>query len=48
MDFATGFLRHVLGFIGITEVDLIYADRMMIDADASLKTAQGQVDATAA
>jgi FMN-dependent NADH-azoreductase len=48
VDFATGFLRHVLGFIGITEVDLIHADRMMIDPDASLKTAQDQLDAIAA
>lgn len=37
IDFATGYLRHVLGFIGITDVDVIAADQLMMDA--------GRVDA---
>lgn len=45
IDFATGYLRHVLGFIGITDVVFVKADRMMIDADAALKSAAEQVAA---
>ncbi len=44
-DFATGYVRHVLGFIGITEVEFVTADRLMIDADATLKSADAQVAA---
>lgn len=39
IDFATGYLRHVLGFIGITEIEIVAADRMNVDADAALKAA---------
>jgi FMN-dependent NADH-azoreductase len=45
IDFATGFVRHVLGFIGITEVEFVTADRLMIDAEATMKQAMAQVDA---
>lgn len=48
IDFATGYIRHVLGFIGITDVTLITADRLMINAEATLKSAQDQVAALAA
>lgn len=48
IDFATGYLRHVLGFIGITDVTLITADRMMVDAEVSLQTARDQIAALAA
>ncbi|HMP46747.1 MAG TPA: NAD(P)H-dependent oxidoreductase [Sphingopyxis sp.] len=33
-DFATGYLRHVLGFVGITDVTIIAADQQMMDEDA--------------
>ena len=33
-DFATGFLRHVLGFVGITDVTVIDAGQQMMDGDA--------------
>jgi len=39
MDFATGYLRHVLGFIGITEVDFISADRTAMDPEGTVKAA---------
>ena len=39
IDFATGYLRHVLGFIGITDIEIVAADRMNVDADAALKAA---------
>lgn len=44
IDFATGYLKHVLGFMGITDVVFVRADRMMVDADASLANARGQID----
>lgn len=48
VDFATGYIRHVLGFIGIHDVTLVTADRLMIDADAALSSATAQVGALAA
>ena len=33
-DFATGYLRHVLGFVGITDVTIIAADQQMMDEGA--------------
>ena len=33
-DFATGYLRHVLGFVGITDVTVIAADQQMMDGEA--------------
>lgn len=33
-DFATGYLRHVLGFVGITDVSIIAADQQMMDEGA--------------
>ncbi len=39
-DFATGYMRHILGFVGITDVTVIAADRLMMDAsrkDEALK-----------
>ena len=43
-DFASGYLRHVLGFVGITEVTIIAADRQMSDEDAIAK-ATASIDA---
>ena len=43
IDFATDYLRHVLGFIGITEVELVTADRLMVDADGSMAKAGAQI-----
>lgn len=45
MDFATGYLRHVLGFVGITDVTFVAADRMALDPDAALATARDQIAA---
>ena len=45
IDFATGYIRHVLGFIGIHDVEFVTADRLMVDADASMQTALAQLDA---
>ncbi|OAN82178.1 FMN-dependent NADH-azoreductase [Jannaschia sp. EhC01] len=48
IDFATNYMRHVLGFIGITAIEVVTADRLMVDADAAMKTAQDQIGALAA
>ena len=45
IDFATGYVRHVLSFIGITDVTVVAADRIMIDAEATMKSAGDQVAA---
>lgn len=47
IDFAGRYLRHVLGFIGITEVEFVRADAMMTDTSA-LERARAQVAALAA
>ncbi len=48
IDFATTYLRHVLGFIGIKEVEIVAADAMAVDADAALANAAAGIDAMAA
>ncbi|GAB5448560.1 FMN-dependent NADH-azoreductase [Gymnodinialimonas sp.] len=48
IDFATNYMRHVLGFIGITDVHVVTADRLMVNADASMKVANDQIAALAA
>jgi len=48
IDFAAGYIRHVLGFIGITDVDFVTADRMMLDAEGTLKAAHRQIETLAA
>lgn len=44
IDFATGYLTHVLGFIGITDVIFVSADKLMVDADASMKQASDAIE----
>jgi FMN-dependent NADH-azoreductase len=44
IDHATPYLRHILGFLGITDVTVIAADRLMLDGDASLEKAMAQID----
>ncbi len=45
IDFATPYLRHILSFIGVTDVDIVAADRLMMDAETSLARAQKQISA---
>lgn len=47
-DFASGYLRHVLSFIGITDVQFVVADKGAIDAEASLKAANEHIAELAA
>ncbi|MDP3338963.1 FMN-dependent NADH-azoreductase [Frigidibacter sp.] len=48
IDFASGYVRHMLGFLGITDVDFVAADAMVFGAEEALAKAEGQVDALAA
>ena len=43
IDFASGYLRHVLGFVGITDVTFIAADQQMVKGEAALDAAMDQV-----
>ena len=44
IDFASGYLRHILGFIGITNLTFISADKHFMDSQ-SLTNANATVDA---
>ncbi|WP_299502158.1 NAD(P)H-dependent oxidoreductase [uncultured Roseobacter sp.] len=48
IDFASGYLRHIMGFIGISDVDIIAADRVMADAEKAMADATASIDALAA
>ncbi len=48
IDFATPYLRHVLGFIGIHDVTVIAADQLGSGAEAKLASLAPQIDALAA
>ena len=48
MEFASGYIRHVLGFLGITDVAFVTADRLAIDPDGTIEAAHDQVAALAA
>ena len=43
IDFATPWLKFVLGFLGITDVEVIAADRGMLRGDAARQSAVGHV-----
>ena len=47
-DYATNYAKHVLGFIGIHDVDVIAADQMALDAEESVKNAHRAVSELAA
>ncbi|PQV56964.1 FMN-dependent NADH-azoreductase [Defluviimonas denitrificans] len=48
IDFASGYIRHMLGFFGITDVDFIAADQMVFGPEETLQKAEAQIDALAA
>lgn len=45
IDFASGYLKHVLGFIGITDVTIIAADQQMMKGEEPVDRALEQVAA---
>ncbi len=48
IDFASGYIRHMLGFFGITNVEFVAADAMAFGPEKALKAAEAQIDALAA
>ena len=48
LDFGSKYLRHVLGFIGIEDVQVVAADRLMARGDDALQDALRQLDALVA
>jgi FMN-dependent NADH-azoreductase len=46
IDYASGYLRHIMGFIGITDVTIIAADQIMKNEDNGLR-ARAEIDALA-
>ncbi|MVO17720.1 FMN-dependent NADH-azoreductase [Parasedimentitalea huanghaiensis] len=48
IDFFSGYLRHIMGFVGITDVHFVAADALMADADAAMARANTAIDALAA
>ena len=45
MDFATGYLRHILGFLGIDDVHIVAADRLMARGEEeAVRSARAQID----
>ena len=43
IDFASGYMRHILSFIGITDVTFVNAGQHMAD-DGALSRAEAEVD----
>jgi len=43
-DFVSGYLKHVFAFIGIDDVNIIGADQMNVDAQASFARATAQIE----
>ncbi|SMO86324.1 FMN-dependent NADH-azoreductase [Ruegeria faecimaris] len=48
VDFATSYAKHVLGFIGIHDVEIVAADQLALDAEGSLSNARNAVSQLAA
>ncbi|MEO0635356.1 MAG: NAD(P)H-dependent oxidoreductase [Pseudomonadota bacterium] len=48
IDYASDYLKHIMGFIGITDVELVYADRLMAQADEAKSQALDQIGKLAA
>lgn len=48
IDFATPYMRHVLRFFGIEDIEIVAADQLAIDPDASKTAADSAIEALAA
>ena len=47
-DFVTPYMRHILGFLGLTDVEVIEADQLLFAAEPKLAEATRQIEAAAA
>lgn len=45
IDFASGYLRQIMGFIGITDVEVIAADRIAAEGDQAIADARTAISA---
>jgi len=43
IDFASGYLKHIMGFIGITDVTIIAADALAADAEEKIAAAHAKI-----
>ncbi len=48
IDFASGYIRHMLGFFGITDVQFAAADAIAFGPEAAIAKGEAEVDALAA
>ncbi|GGB07502.1 FMN-dependent NADH-azoreductase [Allosediminivita pacifica] len=48
VDFATPYMRHMLGFVGITDVQMVRSDRQILDPDGSRAQAEADIAGLAA
>lgn len=48
VDFASGYVRHMLGFFGITDVTFVAADKLVFGADEVLARAENEIKTLAA
>ncbi len=48
MDFATAYMRQVLAFVGITDVEVIAAERVVANGDAAIAAAKADIEKLAA
>ena len=48
IDFASGYLRHMLAFFGITDVEFVAADAIALGAEDAIARGEAAVDALAA
>ncbi|MEO0403224.1 MAG: NAD(P)H-dependent oxidoreductase, partial [Pseudomonadota bacterium] len=44
-DFATGYMKQVLGFLGITDIEMIVAERVVPRGDEAIDEAMAQIEA---
>lgn len=42
-DYVSGYLRHIMGFIGITDITIVAAERTMVQGDAAMTAAHAQI-----
>lgn len=48
IDYATDYFQHVLSFLGITDVKIVEADRLLFEGEAKIEQARRQIDALVA
>ena len=47
-DFVTPYLKHVFGFLGVTDIEFIAADQLVVSEGDSMERARSAIDMIAA